>query len=47
MWVCDKKGNVPDIEENPCPVPKMTSDLVFVGKSTANNEYPDFNPKFF
>jgi len=46
MWVCDKSGNVPDIEENPFPVPKYTNDIVLIGDCKNEYEYPDFNPQF-
>lgn len=46
MWVCDKDGNVLDIEENPFPVPKYTNDLTLVSESVCEYEYPEFNPKF-
>jgi hypothetical protein len=46
MWQCDKSGQVKDIDENPYPTPINTSDLVKVGKSKYDYEYPEFNPKF-
>lgn len=46
MWVCDKEGNVQDIEENPYPVPKYTNDLTLIKESNPKYEYPEFSHKF-
>lgn len=46
FWECDKNGNVKDIEENPCPVPKYTNDLVHIGTSKEIYDYPEFELNF-
>ena len=46
MWECDSSGIVKDIEENPFPTPKNTSDLKEFKQNKNSYEYPEFNPKF-